>query len=97
MAEDGQTMRFIFEQIRLGGDRNFGYLIGDRAEGAGILVDPSYVPETMVEEGAPPGAEDHPHPEHPWARRSREREHAGQGPDRRLAGRRPRPSGPLRT
>jgi glyoxylase-like metal-dependent hydrolase (beta-lactamase superfamily II) len=49
MAEDGQTMRFIFEQVRLGGDRNFGYLIGDRAEGAGILVDPSYVPETMVE------------------------------------------------
>ena len=42
-------MRFIFEQIRVGGDRNFGYLVGDRTEGAGILVDPSYAPETLVE------------------------------------------------
>ncbi len=23
-------MRIIFEQIRIGGDRNFGYLLGDR-------------------------------------------------------------------
>ena len=42
-------MRFIFEQVRVGGDRNFGYLLGDREAGEGILVDPSYDPELMVE------------------------------------------------
>lgn len=42
-------MRFIFEQVRTGGDRNFGYLIGDREAGTGILVDPSYAPEAMIE------------------------------------------------
>ena len=41
-------MRFIFEQVRVGGDRNFGYLLGDREAGAGILVDPSFDPEMMV-------------------------------------------------
>ena len=41
-------MRFIFEQVRVGGDRNFGYLLGDREAGEGILVDPSYDPELMV-------------------------------------------------
>jgi hydroxyacylglutathione hydrolase len=42
-------MRFIFEQVRVGGDRNFGYLIGDREAHAGVLVDPSYSPEVLVE------------------------------------------------
>lgn len=41
-------MRFIFEQIRVGGDRNFGYLLGDREAGAGILIDPSFDPEALV-------------------------------------------------
>ena len=41
-------MRFIFEQIRVGGDRNFGYLLGDREAGEGILIDPSYDPEALV-------------------------------------------------
>ena len=41
-------MRFIFEQVRVGGDRNFGYLLGDREAGEGILVDPSFDPEMMV-------------------------------------------------
>lgn len=41
-------MRFIFEQVRVGGDRNLGYLLGDREAGAGILVDPSFDPELMV-------------------------------------------------
>ena len=39
----------MFEQIRTGGDRNFGYLLADREAGQGILVDPSYAPETLVE------------------------------------------------
>ena len=42
-------MRFVFEQIRVGGDRNFGYLLGDREAGAGVLIDPSYAPELLVE------------------------------------------------
>ncbi|WP_306591628.1 MBL fold metallo-hydrolase [Geothrix sp. 21YS21S-4] len=41
-------MRFIFEQLRLGGDRNFGYLLGDREAGEGLLVDPSFDPEAAV-------------------------------------------------
>jgi glyoxylase-like metal-dependent hydrolase (beta-lactamase superfamily II) len=42
-------LNFIFEQIRAGGDRNFGYLIGDRKAKEGTLVDPSYSPEAFVE------------------------------------------------
>ncbi len=42
-------MQFIFEQIRVGGDRNFGYLIGDRAAGLGALVDPSYDPDALID------------------------------------------------
>jgi glyoxylase-like metal-dependent hydrolase (beta-lactamase superfamily II) len=42
-------MRFIFEQIRTGGDRNFGYLLGDREAGQGLLIDPSFTPEALVE------------------------------------------------
>jgi hydroxyacylglutathione hydrolase len=42
-------MRFIFEQVRVGGDRNFGYLLGDREAGAGLFIDPSYTPEVLAE------------------------------------------------
>lgn len=42
-------MRLIFEQIRAGGDRNFGYLIADRDAGTGVLVDPSYSPDAFVQ------------------------------------------------
>ncbi|MBN2288324.1 MAG: MBL fold metallo-hydrolase [Candidatus Glassbacteria bacterium] len=31
----------IFEQVRTGGDRNFGYFIADRAEGFAAVIDPS--------------------------------------------------------
>lgn len=41
-------MRFIFEQIRVGGDRNFGYLLGDREAGEALLIDPSFDPEALV-------------------------------------------------
>ena len=63
-------MRFIFEQIRVGGDRNFGYLLGDREAGEGILVDPSYDPELMVERARSQGLRitailnTHGHPDH---------------------------------
>jgi glyoxylase-like metal-dependent hydrolase (beta-lactamase superfamily II) len=39
----------VFEQIRAGGDRNFGYLVGDRDAGAAALIDPSYSPDAFVE------------------------------------------------
>ena len=38
----------IFEQIRVGGDRNFGYLLGARDAGQAVLIDPSYSPEVLV-------------------------------------------------
>lgn len=42
-------MQLVFEQIRVGGDRNFGYLLGDREAGRAVLVDPSYSPESLVQ------------------------------------------------
>jgi glyoxylase-like metal-dependent hydrolase (beta-lactamase superfamily II) len=41
-------VQLIFEQIRVGGDRNFGYLLADRDAGHGVLIDPSYAPEAIV-------------------------------------------------
>jgi len=40
---------FIFEQIRAGGDRNFGYLLADGQAKRGVLIDPSYSPEAFVQ------------------------------------------------
>jgi hydroxyacylglutathione hydrolase len=42
-------MQLVFEQIRVGGDRNFGYLLGDRKAGQAVLIDPSYAPEALVD------------------------------------------------
>lgn len=42
-------MQLIFEQIRVGGDRNFAYLFGDRDAGQAVLIDPSYSPQVVVE------------------------------------------------
>ncbi|MGB7220559.1 MAG: MBL fold metallo-hydrolase [Vicinamibacterales bacterium] len=42
-------MQLIFEQIRTGGDRNFGYLLADRDAGEAVLIDPSYTPEVLVD------------------------------------------------
>ena len=41
-------MQLVFEQIRAGGDRNFGYLLGDRSTRRAVLIDPSYSPEAFV-------------------------------------------------
>lgn len=38
----------IFEQIRVGGDRNLAYLLGDREAKRCVLIDPSYAPEEVV-------------------------------------------------
>jgi glyoxylase-like metal-dependent hydrolase (beta-lactamase superfamily II) len=42
-------MQLVFEQIRAGGDRNFGYLLGDREAGRAVLIDPSYSPDAFAE------------------------------------------------
>lgn len=42
-------MDVVFEQIQVGGDRNFGYLLGDRNSRQAVLVDPSYSPQVLVE------------------------------------------------
>ncbi len=50
-------MRFIFEQIRTGGDRNLAYVIGDREAKVAALVDPSYDPKAVVARAEAQGLE----------------------------------------
>ena len=63
-------MTLVFEQIRSGGDRNFGYLIGDRAAREAVLVDPSYSPRMFVDRAREQGLtvthviNTHSHPDH---------------------------------
>lgn len=38
----------IFEQIRVGGDRNFAYVIGDESSKQAAVVDPAYSPEMVL-------------------------------------------------
>jgi glyoxylase-like metal-dependent hydrolase (beta-lactamase superfamily II) len=63
-------MRFIFEQVRVGGDRNFGYLLGDRTAGDGVLIDPSFDPEALIARASAQGLRithilnTHGHPDH---------------------------------
>lgn len=48
-------MDFVFEQIRVGGDRNFGYLVGDRKATVAAAVDPAFAPELFSERAAAQG------------------------------------------
>ena len=63
-------MRLIFEQIRAGGDRNFGYLLADRDARTGVLIDPSYSPDAFVQRAVDQGItvthviNTHSHPDH---------------------------------
>lgn len=63
-------MSLIFEQIRAGGDRNFGYVLGDRDARLGVLIDPSYSPDVFVERAHAQGLtithviNTHSHPDH---------------------------------
>jgi len=41
-------MLLVFEQIRVGGDRNFAYLLGDREAGVAVAIDPAYRPEEVA-------------------------------------------------
>lgn len=41
-------MYLVFEQIRIGGDRNFGYLLGDRDAGTAVIIDPAFSPAEVV-------------------------------------------------
>ena len=60
----------IFEQIRVGGDRNFGYLIGDETSRQAAIVDASYAPERVLERVEQHGLKvcyiisTHSHPDH---------------------------------
>jgi len=63
-------VQLIFEQVRAGGDRNFGYLLGDRDAGVGALIDPSYTPDAFVDRARAQGLRvthvlnTHGHPDH---------------------------------
>jgi hydroxyacylglutathione hydrolase len=63
-------VELVFEQIRAGGDRNFGYLLGDREARECALIDPSYSPEAFVERAREQGLtvtliiNTHGHPDH---------------------------------
>ncbi len=63
-------MQLVFEQVRVGGDRNFGYLLGDREARQGVLIDPSYSPGVLVERARAQGLtvthviNTHGHPDH---------------------------------
>jgi hydroxyacylglutathione hydrolase len=63
-------MQLVFEQIRAGGDRNFGYVLGDRDARACVLIDPSYSPEAFVQRAKDQGLtvthviNTHGHPDH---------------------------------
>jgi glyoxylase-like metal-dependent hydrolase (beta-lactamase superfamily II) len=63
-------MQLVFEQIRAGGDRNFGYLVGDRTARLGALIDPSYSPDVFVARARDQGltvshvVNTHGHPDH---------------------------------
>lgn len=50
-------MNFVFEQIRTGGDRNFGYLLGDRKARTAVAIDPSFAPERVLERARVQGLE----------------------------------------
>ena len=63
-------VQLVFEQVRTGGDRNFGYLLGDRDAQAAVLIDPSYAPAALAERAAAQGlsvthvVNTHGHPDH---------------------------------
>jgi hydroxyacylglutathione hydrolase len=63
-------MQLVFEQIRAGGDRNFGYLLGDRSAKRAVLIDPSYSPDAFVQRATEQGLvvshviNTHGHPDH---------------------------------
>lgn len=63
-------MQFVFEQTRTGGDRNFGYPVADRDAQQGVLIDPSFSPEAMVQRALDQGLKithvinTHGHPDH---------------------------------
>jgi glyoxylase-like metal-dependent hydrolase (beta-lactamase superfamily II) len=63
-------MQLVFEQIRVGGDRNFGYLLGDRSAKQAVLIDPSYSPDDVVQRAVDQGLRvthiinTHGHPDH---------------------------------
>lgn len=39
----------IFQQVKAGGDRNFGYIVGDENKEECAIIDPSFAPESFIE------------------------------------------------
>lgn len=60
----------IFEQIAVGGDRNFAYLIGDKVSGEAAIIDPSFNPQLVLDRACKHGLKikyliiTHDHPDH---------------------------------
>lgn len=63
-------MQLIFEQLRSGGDRNLGYVLGDRDARTAVLIDPSFAPDAFVQRATDQGLtvthviNTHGHPDH---------------------------------
>lgn len=38
----------VFEQVRVGGDRNFAYIVGDESTRQSVVIDPAFSPEKVV-------------------------------------------------
>ncbi len=49
ILNDHSDAGVVFLQVHLGGDRNFSYIIGDRATGKAAVVDPGFDPDTLAE------------------------------------------------
>lgn len=49
MIADLSTDRVVCLQLHLGGDRNFHYLLGDRATGRAAAIDPGFAPDRFAE------------------------------------------------
>lgn len=60
----------IFEQVLVGGDRNFSYILGDEESGEGAVFDPGFSPALLVERAQALGLRivwilnTHGHPDH---------------------------------
>ena len=79
-------MQLIFEQIRAGGDRNFGYMLGDRDAKQGVLIDPSYSPGRVRPTLSGSGTDRHARYQHPWTSGPHQRQCEGVGTHRGASG-----------
>jgi glyoxylase-like metal-dependent hydrolase (beta-lactamase superfamily II) len=55
ILDDHGDEHVVFLQVHLGGDRNFCYLLGDRASGEAAAVDPGFEPDRLADLAAEHG------------------------------------------